>query len=57
MPIDVAVEEPWTRIVGEEAECDVVACEADTHNIPAHGVIVVVGRISSATDHGEGVSM
>ena len=57
VPIDVAVEEPWTRIVGEEAERDVVASEADTHNIPTHGVLVVVGRIPSATNHGEGVPM
>ena len=57
MPIDVAVEEPGTRIVGEETDRDVVAKVADTHDIATHGVIEVVGRISSATNHGEGVPM
>lgn len=57
MPIDVAVEEPWTRIVGEEADRGVVASVADTHNIANHGINEVVGRIPSATDHGEGVPM
>ena len=57
VPIDVAVEEPWTRIVGEEADRDVVASDADTHDIANHGVIKVVGRIPSATDHREGMPM
>lgn len=55
MPIDVAVEKPWTRIVREEADCDIVASIADTHNIATNGVIVVVGRIPSAANYGEGV--
>jgi hypothetical protein len=55
VPIDVAVEEPWTRIVREEADCDVVPSISDTHNIATNGVIVVVGRIPGATNHGEGV--
>ena len=57
MPINVAVEEPRTRIVGEEPDRDVVASDADTDNITTYGVIEVVGRIPSTTDHGEGVPM
>ena len=57
VPIDVAVEEPWARIVGEEADRDVVTSVADTHHIATHGVIEIVGRIPGATDHGEGVPM
>ena len=57
MPIDVAVEEPWTGIVCAEADRDVVASFAHTHNIANHGIIEVVGRTPSATDHGKGVAM
>ena len=55
MPIDVAVEEPRTRIVGVEADRNVVTSVANTHNIANHGVNEVVGRIPSTTDHREGV--
>ena len=55
MPINVAVEEPWARIVREESDCDIVSSIADTHNIATYGVIVVVGRIPSAANYGEGV--
>ena len=57
VPINVAVEEPWAGIVGKEADRDVVASVADTHNIANHGVNEIVGRIPGATDHGEGVPM
>ena len=33
MPVNVAVEEPWARVVGDKAEGDVVRCGADAHNI------------------------
>ena len=55
VPIDVAVEEPRTRVVGEEADGDIIGRVADTHNIANYRIDEVVGRIPGATDHPEGV--
>lgn len=57
MPVDVAVEEPRTVIVGEEAYCDIVAGIANTHDIADYGIDEIVGRIPSATDDPERVSV
>jgi hypothetical protein len=51
------MEEPRTRIVREEPDCDVIASIADGHNIPNDGVDEVVRGVASATDHMEIVSM
>jgi hypothetical protein len=51
------MEEPRTRIVSKEPDCDVIASIADAHNIPNDGVIEVVRGVASATDHMEIVSM
>ena len=53
----MAMEEPGTRIVGEEPYSDVIPSITDTHNISNDGVVEVVGRVSGATDHIEVVSM
>ena len=42
MPIDVAVEEPRARVVGEEADRDIVTNIADAHDVANNGVIKVV---------------
>ena len=57
MPIDVTVEEPRTRIVGEETDGYVIATVADTHDIANHGIHKVVRRVTSAANYGEGVPM
>ena len=43
VPIDVAVEEPRTRVVGKETDGDIVACIADTHDVTDYGINEVVG--------------
>jgi len=51
------MEEPWTRIVGEETDGDVIASVADTHDIANDGIHEIVRRVTSAADYGEGVPM
>lgn len=57
MPVDVAVEEPGARVVGKEANCEVIPNVTHTHDIPYDRVDKVVGRVSSAADHMEVVPM
>ena len=57
VPIDVAVEEPRTRVVGEETDGDIVARVADAHDVTDYGIHEVVRRIPSATYNPEGVTV
>ena len=57
MPVDVAVEEPRARVVGKEANCDFIPSNTYTHDIPNNRIIKVVGRVPSAADHMEVVSV
>ena len=42
MPIDVAVEEPSARVVGEEADRDIITHMAHAHDVADNGVIKIV---------------
>ena len=53
MPIDVAMEEPWPRVIGEETDCDFITSGANTHDVSDDWIDEVVGRVTSATDHVE----
>ena len=55
MPIDVAVEEPRTRVVGEETDGDIVPHITDAHDVTDYGIDEVVGRIPTAADYPEGM--
>ena len=55
MVVDVAVEEPRARVVGGEADGDVVAVITDAHGVALGRVVVVVGRLASRADNIEGV--
>jgi len=57
MPIDVAMEEPWSRVVGEETDCDFISRVANTHDISDDSVVEVVGRVTSAADDVEVMPM
>ena len=57
MPIDVAMEEPWSRVVGEEPDCDFITSAANTHDVSDNWIDEVVGRVTSATDHVEAMPM
>lgn len=57
MPVNVAVEEPRARIVGEETNRDIIPSLTNTHDIPDNRVVKVVGRVTSAADHIEAVAM
>ena len=45
------MEEPRSRIVGEEPDCDVIPSVANTHDISDDWIDEVVGRVTSAADH------
>jgi hypothetical protein len=53
VPVDVAVEEPRAGVIGKEANCHNIPSVTHTHNIPDNGVIKIVRRVTSATDHVE----
>ena len=53
MPIDVAMEEPRSRIVGEEPDSDFIPTSANRHDISDDRVVEVVGRTIGAADHME----
>jgi hypothetical protein len=57
VPINVAVEEPRARVVGEEPDRDIIASVADAHDVADDRVFEVVRRITSTADHGERMSM
>jgi hypothetical protein len=51
------MEEPRTRVVSEEPDCDVISSIADAHNIPNDGVIEVVRGVTGTADYMKVVSM
>jgi hypothetical protein len=53
----IPVEEPRARVVGAEADRDVVAGRADSNDVAAGRVVVVVGRAAGAADNIEGVAV
>jgi hypothetical protein len=57
VPIDVAMEEPRSRVVGEETDCDFITSVADTHDVSDDWIDEVVGRVTSATNHVEVMAM
>ena len=57
MPIDVAMEEPWSRVVGEEPNCDFISRVANTHDISDDRVDEVVSRVTSGADDVEVMPM
>ena len=57
VPINVAVEEPRARVVGEEPDCDTISGLADVHDVADDRVFKVVRRITSTPDYGERMAM
>ena len=57
MPIDVAMEEPRSRIVREEPDRDFVPSVTNTHDISNNRVVEVVGRVARTPDYVEIVPM
>ena len=55
VPVDVTVEEPRARVVGEEPNRYDIRTGASAHDIANDRVVEVVGRVSSAPDDVEGV--
>lgn len=56
MPVDVAMDEPRTGVIGLEAnDRDVGGFLPDVHNVTSNRIIVVICRTSSTLDDGEGV--
>ena len=43
VPIGVAVEESWTRVVGEEGDSDIDTGIANAHNVADYGIDEVEG--------------
>lgn len=57
MPINVAVEEPRSRVIRAESERHIVTCIADTDDVSPNRVSVVVCRAASHTDNIEVMSV
>ena len=57
MPVDVAVEEPRTRVVSLEPDCDAIVRVADTYDVAYDGVVEVIRGISRAADDAKDMSM
>jgi hypothetical protein len=57
MPVDVAVEEPRSGVVRDEADRDIIVRTAHAHHIAARRVIEVRAGLSSALDNRERVSV
>ena len=55
MPVNVAMEEPWARVIRAEAECDIVTTTTNAEDITARRVHVVVGGTSGGTNNVEGM--
>ena len=49
------MEEPRSWVVGDEADGDFVSVITDVDDIATNGIHKVVGAISCASDHAEGV--
>jgi hypothetical protein len=58
VPVNMAVEEPRARIIRHEPDREVIGrVAAHARNVADDGVVIVVGRGSSAADHMEVVSV
>jgi hypothetical protein len=53
VPIDVAMQEPRTRIVSEESERHIIPRISYAHDVADDRVVIVVSRISGTADHVE----
>jgi hypothetical protein len=54
VPVNVTVEEPWARVVGEESDGDlIVGAGANANNVAHDGVDKVVYCAVRATDYVE----
>lgn len=51
MPVDMAMQEPWSGVVSNETERYIVGSSADTDRIPTHWVHKVVWRITGNPDY------
>ena len=51
------MEEPWSGIVGDEPDCDVIPSVANTHDISDDWIDEVVGRVTGAAYHMKIVSV
>jgi hypothetical protein len=58
VPVNVAVEEPRARVISEESDRDIIVRRvANAHDVADDRVIVVVGRVTSAPDDVERMSV
>jgi hypothetical protein len=57
VPVDVAMEEPGTGIIGEEPNRDVITGVAHAHDIPDNRIDKIVRGVAGAADDVEGMSM
>lgn len=57
MPIDMAMQHPWPRIVGDEADSRTIAELASGHGITYDRVGIVISATSSTSDDRKGVPM
>jgi len=51
------MEEPRSRVVGEEPDCDFITSVTNTHDVSDDRVVEVVGRVTSGADYVETMAM
>jgi len=39
---DPPMQEPWTRVIGNEADCDIITLRADRYYVPLDGIGVII---------------
>lgn len=49
------MQEPWSSVIGEEANGDSIPNDSSVDYVTANGVHVVIGRVPRASDDAEGV--
>ena len=57
VPVDMAMEEPWTRVISVESDGDIVTRLSNAHDVADNRINEVVGRVPGAPDYMESVPM
>jgi hypothetical protein len=57
MPIDVAMEEPWPRVISHKTNRDFISCIAYADHITHYRVIPIIGTVPCTANDPEGMAV
>jgi hypothetical protein len=57
MPINMAVEEPWSRVISHKANRNLISRSADADYVTHYRVVPVIGTVPCAANDPEGMAM